>query len=191
MVPEPSGPYPHFILAYYASKFKAHKAALNFISTQHPAYEITQVYPSFVIGKNELASSTDALVQGSNALLYSLLLSGQGQMSLEGATVHVDDVAYTHVRALDPNIEGNQKFLCTSGGLEGSVWDDASEIVARRFPGAVKDGVLPLGGSQATTRVSFDTSKTREVLGFEFKGWEEQVVSAAGWYIEVARKMQG
>jgi hypothetical protein len=71
------------------------------------------------------------------------------------------------------------------------VWDDASEIVVRRFPDAVKDGVLPLGGSQATTKVSFNTSKTREVLGFEFKGWEEQVVSAAGWYIEVARKMQG
>lgn len=132
MVPEPSGPYPHFILAYYAFKFKAHKATLNFISTQHPAYEITQVYPSFVIGKNELASSTDALVQGSNALLYSLLLGGQGQMSLESATVHVDDVAYTHVKALDPTLRGIRSFFVRVGGWK----DPCGMMLVRSWRGA-------------------------------------------------------
>lgn len=191
MVPEPSPPYPHLFVAYFASKFQAHKATQNFISTQHPAFEITQVYPSFVIGKNELATAPDTAIQGSNSVLFNFLLGGQGQMPLDGATVHVNDVAYVHVKALDLNIKGNQNFLCNSGGLEGSVWDDATEIVARRFPDAVKNSVLPLGGSQATAKVKFDTTKEEETLGFKFKGWEEQVVSAAGWYVEVAGKTKG
>ncbi len=188
---DPEGPFPNFFAAYGASKVKAHHAGNDFIEKECPHFSVAYIFPSFVIGKNELARTTEAVSQGSNSLLTQLLLGGSDPFPLDGATVHVDDVAYTHVKSLDPSIEGNQKFICNSGGVEGSVWEDANDIVGRKFPDAVKEGILPLGGSQATSKIMFDTSRTEKLLGVEFKDWEEQVVSLVGWYIENAQKAQG
>ena len=144
--------------------------------------------PSFVWGKNELATTPKAAVSGSNARVLEPLLGVKSPMGLPGTTVHIDDVAMLHVEALNPKLQGNQDFTANSEGIEGLEWNDVPEIVARKFPEAVKSGILPLGGSQPTLRLKYDASHTEKVFDFKFKGLEEQVTNVAGWYIELVEK---
>ena len=67
------------------------------------------------------------------------------------------------------------------------VWDDALEIVKRHFPKAVEKGILPLGGTTPSQKALVDGSKAEEVFG-RMKGFEEQVVSLVGQYVELATK---
>ncbi|KAL8776582.1 MAG: hypothetical protein Q9213_008218 [Squamulea squamosa] len=105
---------------------------------------------------------------------------------IPGTTVHVDDVAKIHIAALNPKIEvnGNEDFILNAGGVEGMQWNDAKEIVKRRFPEAVERGLLPCKGETETRAMRVDGGKAERVFGFEYKGFEEQIVSVVGWYLE-------
>lgn len=187
-VENPTGPYPNYFVAYAASKVLAHNKTLDFIEKEKPHFTIINIMPSFVIGKNELATTPEAVLQGSNGLAMGVLFGQQNPAGQAATTVHVDDVAFVHIKSLDPKLEGNHNFACNSNGLEGIEWDDAIEIVKKHFPAAVKKGVFPLGGSQLSKKVMYDARKTEEVFDFKFKSFEEQIVSEAGWYVEVSQK---
>jgi len=187
-VPSPSGPYPNYFAAYAASKVLAYNRTLEFIEKEKPKFSVINVMPSFVVGKNELATTKEAVNSGSNALALNPILGVQNPAGLSGTTVHVDDVAFVHIAALDPKIEGNQNFACNSNGTEGTKWDDGLDIVRKHFSSAVKDGIFPLNGAQKSNPLKFDASKTEEVFNFKFKSYEDQIVSLAGWYAEVASK---
>lgn len=58
----------------------------------------------------------------------------------------------------------------------------------RHLPGAVQKGAFPLGGSQATVSLKYDTSETERVFDFKFKNFEEQIVSLASWNAEVSAR---
>jgi hypothetical protein len=79
-------------------------------------------------------------------------------------SVHIDNVADLRVAALRPWIKGGESFLASSGGLDGTTWSDAVEIVRRHFPDAVRHGVLPNDRKAATKRVRLDAGKTEGVF---------------------------
>lgn len=189
-VPTPSPPYDNFMMAYAASKIAAFNATVDFVSEKKPAFNVINIMPTFVVGKNELATTLESIVAptGSNALIFGPVLGMQNPDGLSSITVHVDDVAFVHIASLKPEITGNRNFGCNSNGIKGIQFDDALEIVQRRFPKEVAKGVFPLGGHQKSNNVKFDTSETERVFGFKFKGFEDQIVSVAEWYAEVAAK---
>jgi len=186
-VKSPSGPYANTMGAYAASKIMAYNRTLEFIEQEKPRFAIINVMPSFVVGKNELATTRKAVNSGSNTLALRNILGGNNPAGAVATTVHVDDVAFVHIAALSPKIEGNHNFACNSQGLEGIVWDDALDIVKKNFPKEVEAGVFPLGGSQTSIKMKYDASKTEQELNFKFKSFEEQILSLAGWYAEVAK----
>ncbi|KIX98704.1 uncharacterized protein Z520_05164 [Fonsecaea multimorphosa CBS 102226] len=183
--PDPQGPYPHDFAAYAASKKLAYNRTRDFISREKPHFTVINIMPTFVIGKNELATTPAAVTAGSNALAFIPLLGMQNPNGLPGATCHVDDVAFVHIASLDPKIQGNQNFGINYD-VNGIKWDDAIDIVKKHFPEALKKGVFPLGGSLKPLPMPFDASKTEEVFGIKFKSFEEQIVNLASHYIEVA-----
>ncbi|OAP63508.1 hypothetical protein AYL99_02735 [Fonsecaea erecta] len=183
--PDPQGPYPHDFAAYVASKKLAYNRTREFISKENPHFAVINIMPTFVIGKNELATTPEAVIAGSNALAFTPLLGRQNPNGMPAATCHIDDVAYVHIASLGPKVQGNQNFG-VNYDVNGVKWDDAIDIVKRHFPEAVEKGVFPLGGSQTSLPMPFDASKTEEVFGIKFKNFEEQIVSLAGHYIEVA-----
>ena len=63
------------------------------------------------------------------------------------------------------------------GGFDG----DCEEGVS----GGGEKGVLPLGGKQPTKKVRLDASRTEEVFGIRFEGYETQVKSVAKHYLEL------
>lgn len=59
-------------------------------------------------------------------------------------------------------------------------WQDATKIVAEKFPEAVAKGILPNNGIQDTRIAKIDRKRSEELFGFKFKTIEEQVESVVG-----------
>lgn len=184
--PDMAGPYGDPFHAYAASKNQAYNASQRFMEEKRPHFSLVNVMPAFVGGRNELAKTRQSVNSGTNALFLNALLGVQNPTGLWALTVHVDDVAYTHVQALDESkVPKSMNLATVYRGLEGGInWDSAIDIVKKHFPKEVESGVFPLGGTQGSIFIRFDSSETEKVLGFKFKSWEEQIVSIAKAYIE-------
>lgn len=102
----PRNEFPNYFVAYAVSKILAFNTTLDFIEKERPRFEVINVMPSFVIGKNDLATNPKAVNSSSNALALNALLGVQNPAGTVGISVHVDDVAKVHVSALDPKING-------------------------------------------------------------------------------------
>jgi nucleoside-diphosphate-sugar epimerase len=187
--PDPHGPYPSSFAAYSASKKLAYNRTREFIQKENPHFNIINIMPSFVVGKNEMAKTKEDYISGSNGAALAPLLGLQIPGSSAFAC-HVDDVAFVHIAALDPTIEGNQNFGVNSD-VNGVQWDDAIEIVKKHFPKEVEQGIFPLGGHAESLPSRFDASKTEKVFGIKFKSYEEQIISLAEGFAEVATAANG
>ena len=183
--PDPQGPYPHAFAAYMAAKKLAYNRTRDFIENEKPKFTIVNIMPTFVIGPNKLATTTEAVLAGTNHMALGLLLGEKNPAGMPAATVHVDDVAFLHVASLGPKVQGHKNFGANYS-VNGIVWDDAIDIVKKHFPSEVEKGVFPLGGSQASGPLPFDASDSEKFFDFKFKDYETQVVDIAGYYAKVA-----
>ena len=190
-IPDPTGPYARSFEAYGAAKTKALNATKNFVKTEKPTFDIINVMPGFFVGKSELVTDAKDILSGTNKAAFAQILGNVSDQANPGSLQHVDDVAKVHVLSLNPKIEGNQNFGIQAGGVDGVAWGDAIEIVKRRFPEAVKDGRLPVSGTQPTKRVKYDTSRTEKVLGIKFQSYEDALVSLTEHYLELLEKKSG
>ncbi|KAL1793839.1 hypothetical protein ACET3X_007260 [Alternaria dauci] len=172
--------------AYAAAKSHALAVSEQFVATEKPHFDIMNIMPSVIIGKNELNTTREEILAGTNGIALGPLLGRKAEMPMIGVAVHLDDVARAHVDALNPKISGNQRLLCTYGGLEGVQWDGAKDIAKRLYGKQVSEGLFPLTGSTPTRPIRLDASETEKVLGWKFKSFEEQVKSVADHYVEAA-----
>ena len=148
--------------------------------------------PAYIIGRHEIATTPAALATGSNGFALSNILGRSLPIPISGITVHVADVARVHIEAMtNVQITTHENFLLNANGTNGIVWADAIEITEKHFPMAVEKGILPLGGYTQTLRCKVDGSKAERVFGIHMKGFEEQIVSVVGQYVELAEKQQG
>ncbi|KAG9258099.1 uncharacterized protein F5Z01DRAFT_670749 [Emericellopsis atlantica] len=182
------GPFANAMDAYGVAKAGAHAATARFIEEEKPAFEVVNILPSMVTGKNELNRTPEDVGKGSNGSTLGILLNNKNEMPSLGATVHINDVARAHIDALNPAFKGNRNYLCSSGGLDGTTWEDAKEIVRRNFPKAVADGTLPLEGTQPSRPLRLDVSETEKTFGWKFANYEEQVKSLVEHYLELLGK---
>ncbi|KAH8809426.1 cinnamyl-alcohol dehydrogenase [Xylogone sp. PMI_703] len=183
--PRPSPPWGSFIEAYINSKVLAYYVTQDWITEKKPAFDVISLMPSFVLGANRLITDVKGINSGTNAQPLTPLLGQTSPIPLPANSVHVDDVALAHIRALNPKVSGNQSFLLSSN-IEGIVWDDAIEITRRNFPIIAEKGIMPLNGSQPTVKCQVDASKAEKQLGIKFQSYEEQVKSLVGYYLELS-----
>ncbi|KAH7118358.1 hypothetical protein EDB81DRAFT_848094 [Dactylonectria macrodidyma] len=173
------------IQAYGVAKALALAATHQFVAEEKPSFDVVNLLPSMVIGRNELNTTKEEVASGTNNNVLGALLGSKAEMPTLGVSVHVNDVAKAHIDALNPSIPGNRNFICSSGGLEGTTWDDAKEIAKQRFSKAVADGVLTLDGSVPSRPLRLDASETERVFGWKFAGFEDQVQSVTDHYLEL------
>ncbi|KAK4548799.1 hypothetical protein LTR36_008572 [Oleoguttula mirabilis] len=198
--PEMEGPFEVLQVAYIASKVAALNRAEAWIKQEKPDFDVIHVYPSFILGRDDMADSTKAFQTGTNAVPLNIALGTadpKTQKACDRARPsalypnsynNVNDCAKVHVLALDPKVEGNQGFIVSSTGMDGMTWKEANRIVAKHFPDAVKDGRLPNTGGYETIVCKVDSSKTEETFGVKFTNFEASVVSVVGHYLEVLDK---
>jgi nucleoside-diphosphate-sugar epimerase len=178
-------PYPHVFVPYCSSKILAYKATNDFIANEKPAFDVVSLMPSYIIGKNELVTDPKNITDGTNGLAFGQILGNKNPDGLSGCSVHVNDVSKAHVLALESSIPGNSHFILNSGGVDGTVWSDAIEIVAKNFPQAVAAGTLPNNGVMGSKRSRISAKKTEEIFGMKFLSFEEQVKSVTNHYLEL------
>lgn len=158
------------------------------MAQRKPSYDLVHIHPTFVLGRNELALTPATAGDGTNRLILSIVLGTKELYPWVSMTVHLDDVARLHVEALHPQIPAGSYIAASndpSGTLNGSKWENVNEIVAKKFPEAVRRGLLPNDGHRVTVRKHVDSSKTEKAFGIKFKGFESQVESVIGHYLEL------
>lgn len=179
------GPYPNVFIPYCSSKILAYKASNDFIANEKPAFDVVSLMPTYIIGKNELITDPKNITDGTNGLAFGQILGNKNPDGMSGCSVHVDDVSKAHVLALGSTIPGNSHFLLNSGGMDGTVWSDAIEIVTKNFPKAVAAGTLPNNGVMGTKKCIISGRKTEETFGMRFLSYGEQVKSVTNHYLEL------
>ena len=191
-VEDPVAPYVNEFHAYAVSKVKALNAAEAWMATKKPGFDMICILPTGVIGRNDLALKPEDAVSGTNAWVLRPLLGMTAPATLPGATVHNDDVARLHVEALQKGKIPPGAYIGSSnspvGSLAGSKLEDATIIIAKLFPDAIWRGLVPNNGLQKSFSTRIDTSKTEDTFGWPLRGFEEQVKSVVGHYLELLSK---
>ncbi|KAL9112196.1 MAG: hypothetical protein Q9227_003573 [Pyrenula ochraceoflavens] len=180
----PSGPFGSTFEAYSASKVASFLETEYFLRREKPQWDVNFIAPSFTIGANELVTDASEILAGTNGTAFGIVLGEKSVVPTPSMSVHVNDIAKMHVRALDPSVAGGQVFIGVSN-LSRTRWEDAERIVRRNFPEAVVKGLLPLGGERPTKNLNIDNSLTRKTLGMDFMDFEEQVKSVTEHYLKL------
>ncbi|RDW73569.1 hypothetical protein BP6252_07476 [Coleophoma cylindrospora] len=179
----PIRPFHNSMQAYWASKALSRMASNSFIAERKPQFELINLLPTVVIGPDELATDAASLLSGTRALVMGPVLGQKSDIALLGIQVHVDDVARAHVDALNPSVPGNSEYVLSSDGPDGIQWNDAVEIIASAFPGAM--ATLPLDGSLDTIKVKIDVSTTEKAFRWKFQSFRRAMKDLVGQYLEL------
>ncbi|KAK8099021.1 uncharacterized protein PG998_012262 [Apiospora kogelbergensis] len=183
-------PYKSQLHAYCAAKTASLDAAESFVREQTPRFDLISIMPSLIFGKDELATDTDS----TRMMMYRLLpgtgsgsdgqdntSAEQGEIAAVGNAVLCTDVARAHVRALDPDVKGNQSFVLNSDVK----WEDTVPIAKKHFPHAFESGLFRPGGPKWTTvPLRWDTAKVRDVLDIDLSTYDVMAKQVVGEYLE-------
>jgi len=179
-VPLVEGPYSSEFSAYSASKVAALAHAEAWLAHNRPAFDVVHLHPSFVLGRNDSATTVADALAGTNSVVLCMLL-GKRFGPYAGASVHVDDVARAHVIALDPTVPGDQSYILSRPAR----WNDARDVAKREFPSAMESRLLVAAGNVDTIELPIDASVTERMFGFKHIGFEEQVKSVVGQFLDM------
>ncbi|KAL8643724.1 MAG: hypothetical protein Q9226_008156 [Calogaya cf. arnoldii] len=161
---------------------------------------IVNMMPSLILGHDELAKTTKQFLDGSaqsSNLQFLRHIRGENVPSkLPSQTVHIDDVAKAHTVALERNFDkimsrsrmlmGADLFL-SSGGISGTPWNKAQEIVEKDYWVAVEKGWLTLS-KQPTAKVVQVETFPKETFGFEFATFDKQIRSMLDQWVALSAK---
>ncbi|KAI1206788.1 uncharacterized protein F4807DRAFT_463192 [Annulohypoxylon truncatum] len=150
----PAPPYDSELRAYCAGKTAALEASEAFVRDNAVNFDLISILPSWILGRDELAVNTGDFRAGSNGMMIGWLLTGNQSFSAVGNAVLCADVARTHVRSLDRDIEGNQSFLLNTEVK----WEDTVNIAKKHFPDAFTSGLFQEGVWQPTLPLRWDIS---------------------------------
>ncbi|KAF2100187.1 NAD(P)-binding protein [Rhizodiscina lignyota] len=186
-IPLDEGPYAVEFQAYSASKAAAYNATHDWIEKNKPSFDVVNLAPSFVMGKDDLDTSASGSIRGTNSQFINIALGKDLEGPMLGATVHLEDVARSHVQALDEHVPAGTYVLDWTpdeGEVKGTDWNDVRAAVKKLFPEAVEKGILPATGKANTVPLKVDGRKSERVFGFKYKTLEDQVESVIGHYLE-------
>lgn len=178
--------------AYWASKALARTATKNFMTTHEPQFDVVNLLPSVVIGRDDRIPANgyiDELLQGARAAVMARALDNSLNSAFPyvGVAVNVADVARAHVDAIDTDlVPGNTEYILSSDTPDGVVWDrDIANIAQKYFPSEVESRILPMEGSLASIKWLLDASTTERIFGWEFTSFEETMRDMIAQYLQL------
>lgn len=187
-IPVAEGPYRFEFEAYSASKAAALNESEAWVAKNKPGFDLISILPGWIFGADELATTLPDFESAStNSVLLGFLRGTESDAASNGNAVLIDDAAQVHVSALDPKVPGNQAFIATADGIDGMVWENGIKVIKEHFPEAIAQGLLKTTGKQPTVAVRVDSKKTEDTFGIKFAGYEQQIKSLVGQYLEVAK----
>lgn len=176
------GPYANKFQAYSASKIKSLNESEAWMKSNNPHFDLVNIHPSFVMGRNDLSLTLEAMFHGSNRMMLNVVKEKEFKSAIQGSTVHNDDVARLHVESLQQSKIPAGSYIATG---PASRWEDIPTIVRKLYPNAVEDGALQDNAKVVTIPSNFGSKKTEETFGWKLQGFDAQVASVVGYYLEV------
>ncbi|QRW26766.1 D-lactaldehyde dehydrogenase [Rhizoctonia solani] len=163
---EEKGKYASGSEKYCASKTLAEKAAWEFVKNIKPNWDIATCCPSLVLGPFLHQVSNPNALNTSIATLYNFMHNKES-ISKEHCSYPIY-IALAHVRALEVEEAGGQRFITSSGPF---CWQDALDVLdlPPEFPRGIP------GSGKALNHIVFSHTKANKMLGIEFKGLQECV----------------
>ncbi|KAH8590063.1 hypothetical protein B0O99DRAFT_580635 [Bisporella sp. PMI_857] len=150
---------------YSASKLLANQASWDFVAKEKPTFTLISIHPSLVYGHNLIQQSAQELEGSTNGFLFSSIMKGPPSDS-PLLSVYIGDVADAHIRALDPSIKSDAKYLVSG---QRFTWKDVAAIVEKNFPG-VPHKVIPDVNPKIA---AVNTSKAEKDLGIKWAAPEK------------------
>jgi nucleoside-diphosphate-sugar epimerase len=181
-IPDAHDAFPNPFAAYSASKKIALAAISEYVQQTNPKFDIINILPSVILGRNELATSRSDYLSGTNRYIVNIILGNDSPTAMPGVVVFVDDCAEVHVMALREDVNGNQNFTTSSGSV---MWSDVNAIVKKEFASEVETEGLVLGGKMDTISLTLDVEKTVETFGISWVPFAEQVKSVVKHYLSL------
>jgi nucleoside-diphosphate-sugar epimerase len=152
---------------YHAEKLLADQVTREFIQEKKPHFAVVTMHPGFIYGHNVM-QLTAAELSGTNGMLFNSIMNNV-PISL-AASVHVQDVADAHLRALAPEIKHGSKYLLVGPKY---TWSDVVDVLKKYYANAP----WKLDANTPTGDWDRDTSKAEKELSIKWKTVEEQVRS--------------
>ncbi|KAL4947095.1 hypothetical protein BDW69DRAFT_199905 [Aspergillus filifer] len=165
---------------YRASKLLANNTTWEFRETDKPHFSLVTIHPSFVFGPNLIQSSAEEVQAGSNRILWGTVMGGVPLGSITG--VHIQDVAESHIKALDPKIKDGSKYLLSAPQTS---WRDVARIALEAYPNI---GAKITEEVEGFPSLPTDTTKAEVELGIQWRSWEDIVHSVMGQQLGFLRR---
>ncbi|KAI4147463.1 MAG: hypothetical protein L6R39_003108 [Caloplaca ligustica] len=157
---------------YRVSKTFAEKAAWDFVEKEKPNFTVSTMNPPMVFGPIHPKLQTLDTLNTSNQRIRDMML-GKIQDEIPPAGVHiwvdVRDLALAHVRAAERPEAAGKRFFVTAGYYSNRELADA----IREFLPDVK--IADKGGEFPEEYFKFDNSRTKEILGIDFRSVKDMV----------------
>lgn len=180
-VATPIAPYGSGFGAYCASKVAALNASEAWMEEHRPAFDLISTVPAWIWGHDELSTTAESLLSGSNSVLLEYLRGRKSEMPTDTNFVSVNDVAAAHIRALSPSISGKRGYFLGRAVL----MEDARVVAKKAFPEAFANGVFSETGIQPTVSIPTDVSEGEIMLGRELVSGEDMVRDVARQFLQL------
>jgi nucleoside-diphosphate-sugar epimerase len=163
-------------LAYRGSKTFAEKAAWDFVEKEKPNFQITTLNPPLVFGPIvHYLNSLDA-INTSNQRIRDMI-QGKMRHSLTptGTFMWTDvrDLALAHVKAIELPQAAGKRFFITAGHMANS---DLASAIKKGFPELAPRLPEKLKSDLPEDIYAYDNSRSKEVLGLEYRSLQQSVV---------------
>lgn len=165
---------------YRASKTFAERAAWDFMEREKPAFSLSTMNPPLVLGPIHGYLQNLENLNTSNQRFAAMLAGNfKSEIPETGTFVWVDvrDLANAHIRAMESPAAQGKRFFVTAGYFNNAqlvniVRQNFSELQDRLPPANdMKGGLDPKEGLY-----KYDNSRSRELLGIQYRSLTESVV---------------
>ncbi|KIW47875.1 uncharacterized protein PV06_00531 [Exophiala oligosperma] len=171
--------------AYRASKTFAEKAAWDFVAKEKPNFDLATINPPLVLGPVvHYLNSLDSINTSNERVRNMIQGKFKDGLPATGIFIWVDarDVALAHVKAMEVPEAGGNRFLCTAGYVSNG---EIASIMKKNFPALADKLPTDLKSDRPEDVYGFDNSRSKKVLGIEYRKLEDSVVDTVNSLLAV------
>ena len=180
------GPIADPVTTYARSKALAFQATKRFIEESRPGFDVINILPAAVIGRDDIVADISAISKGTNCFVLKPRMGYATNVPLAGSSVHMEDIAKLHVLASNPEVPRNFNYLASGANDTSVKWSDVFAIVKKQYPQQYSKGIFKFDKVPATVTVpsKISTTLTTRTFGIQFETFEEQVISVVDQYLD-------
>ena len=163
-------------IAYRVGKTFAEKAAWDFVENETPNFQVATMLPTLVLGPTlHYLNSLDSLNTSNERLRDMIQGKMKDRLAPTGYFLWVDvrDVALAHVKAIEVPAAAGKRFFLTEGYMDNAAIADA---IKEGHPDTAQNLPEKYESDLPKDIYGFDNSRTRNILGIEYRPLKQCII---------------